>query len=212
MRKIVGMCVIFAILVTNAYGYGDNETQEYVLEFAWQKSLAEKKKKNIKDYFLLLPTDFLDCEHMRDFDERFAYSTKERREELITKVDLKNGYLEFGGPQSQLAIFKDVTSKKDIIAVQIGGCGAGNTCGAINALMQLEGATWKFRVDLLPQGKTLEELYYEELRTDAVCPYFDLPQYGTTILVRNECLVNECKPRAVVARYLWSGERFVIEE
>lgn len=206
MSKIIGICVtLLTVLATSVYAR-DKPYQPYAMEFQWQKAIAKKNHKNIKDYFLLLPSVFIDCEGA----QFGAASTKDEREELITYVDLKNGYLEYAG--SQLTLFKDRTNKKDIIAIQDGKCGAGTTCGALNTLIELEGTVWKFRVDLLPKGKRLEELYGEELRSDTVCPYFDLPRIGTTILVKNECLINECNPQSIVARYLWTGERFIIEE
>lgn len=203
MNKIAVLCTVILLALTiTVYGQ-EKQEKKYALEFLWQKPLAAKKNKNIKDYFLLLPTDFFDCEGVRFFSDCCSYSTKKEREKLITKLDVKNDYLEFG--TAQLVLFKDREKHKDIIAIQWGGCGAGNTCGALNTLMELKKSTWIFRVDLLPQMKNIDDLYY----AGDVCPYFDLPQHGTTILVRNECLELSCKDGEVITRYFWDKGRFI---
>ncbi len=172
----------------------ENPNKKYTIEFEWQKTIAHKESKNIKDYFLLLPSEIINCEGAMMNE----YSTKQQREGSISKLDLKNGYLQFHRT-GQLVLFKDRINKKDIIAVQSGRCGAGNTCGAYNTLMEFHNEQWMFRIDLLPDGKLIEELYYD----DNSCPYFDLPQFGTTILIR-----NELKEGSVITKYKWTKQRF----
>lgn len=189
---------LFTLLaITNVYAQ-ENPNETFPLEFSWQKDIANKSNKNIKDYFLLIPSTFINCEGA----ERGAYSTIDKREKKIKKIDLKNGYLQFN-KKAQLVLYKDRKNNVDIVAIQSGGCGAANTCGALNTLIEFKNNVWKFRIDLLPQGKMMEDLYY----TDAVCPYFDLPQFGTTILIKDENNEN-----SIVAKYEWTKERFIISQ
>jgi hypothetical protein len=187
--------VLLTTLISTTLCAQENPKKKYPLEFEWQNEIATAKTKNIKDYFLLLPSEFIDCEGAQ-FGQ---YSTKQKREEIISKIDQKNGYLQFYRT-AQLVLFKDRKNKKDIIAIQSGRCGAGNTCGALNTLLEFQDSTWVFRIDLLPEGKRIEDLYYD----DDHCPYFDLPQYGTTILIK-----NELDDDSIITRYKWTKQRFV---
>lgn len=197
MRTLVILVALFSIIAFEKNSIAqEDSTKTYQIEFDWQNPFAAKKTKTIKDYFFLLPSSFIDCEGA----ELGMYSTFNKREKLISKLDLKNGYLQFNRAD-QLVLFKDRKNKIDIVAIQAGGCGAGSTCGALNTLLELKNNVWKFRVDLLPKGKMMEDLYY----SDEVCPYFDLPQYGTTILVK-----DEYKKESIVAKYLWNREKFLL--
>ncbi|MBT4498253.1 MAG: hypothetical protein HOC74_11050 [Gemmatimonadetes bacterium] len=186
--------LLIAIISTNLCAQEDPK-KKFPLEFEWQNGIATEKTKNINDYFLLLPSEFIDCEGAQ-FGQ---YSTKQKREKIISKIDQKNGYLQFY-KTGQLVLFKDRKNNKDIIAIQSGRCGAGNTCGALNTLLEFQDSTWIFRIDLLPDGKRIEDLYYD----DDTCPYFDLPQYGTTILIK-----NEWGDDSIITRYKWTKQKFV---
>jgi hypothetical protein len=151
----------------------------------------------VEDYFLLLPSSFLDCENLSH-----GYPTKEERRKLIKTSDARNGYLEFNR-NSQIAVFKDRNDKRDYIAVQIGRSGSGNTCGAINSLFQFDVKTssWIKRDDLFPKGYSHSELY-NSLSDRDIFPYFLLPRRGTIIKVKNE------ENDSLLAELKWDGKKF----
>ncbi len=185
--------LLIAIVTLNLFAQ-ENPNTKYPLEYDWQKKIAEKKQKNIKDYFLLIPSCFFG--EMAQFGE---YSTIEKREKIIIKEDIRNGYIQYHG-SAQLVLFKDRKNKIDIIAIQTNGCGAGTNSMALNTLLEFKDNQWRFRIDLLPDGKMIEDLYY----SDDSCPWFDLPQFGTTILVK-----DELKDEKIIAEYKWMGHRFI---
>lgn len=192
MKNLI--CSLMLMIIPMLTFAQENPKATYPLEFDWQKIISSKKNKNIKDYYLLIPSIFIECEGAM-FNE---YATKKQREDIITKLDIQNGYLMWYD-RAQLVLFKDRVNEVDIIAIQSGRCGAGTTCGGLNSLLEFKNGEWKYRVDLLPFGKTIEELLYK----NDVCPYFDLPQYGTTILVK-----DENKKNSVITKYIWKKQRF----
>lgn len=167
--------------------------------FGWQSPIAAKPNKTVEDYFLLLPMSFLDCENV---SHRFP--TMESRMQLIGKKDTRNGYLGFF-KTAQIAVFKNRADKTDYIAVQIGKSGAGSTCGGINTLLQFDSARkmWKKREDLFPKGYTFEELY-EKYSEDESFPYFDLPQKGLEVRIKEE------SKDSVLFTLKWNGTKFVV--
>ncbi len=186
-------------ICSSLYSFGqENVKNVYSIEFPWQTELTKKEKKTIEDYFLLLPSDFIDCEGIYE-----GYPTREKREKLIQKKDVRNGYIEFQ-KTAQLALFKDKVNSKDIVAIQIGRCGAGSTCGSLNTLLELKDNKWIYRVDLLPKRERMEDIY-NRLEKEDKCPYFDLPQIGTVISVR-----DENNNGAIITSYRWTGTNFQI--
>lgn len=180
-------------------GYSEDSSELLLLDFPWQDSIAELKQKNIHDYFLLLPSNFLDCENIKE-----GYSSIQKRETLCNVIDIKNGYIQFL-KVAEMALFKNRSDSIDIIAVQIGKCGAGATCGAVNEIMQFlpKEKKWKFKKDLLPTGYTYKELY-EKYIDDDICPYFKLPQKGLVIKIVDE---NQEKD---MFQMKWNGEKFFL--
>lgn len=195
----IQLIVLFMLINIVCFGQ-EHANRTYPIEFDWQHDIAKKKKRTIEDYFLLLPSQFLDCERIFK-----GFPTVDNRIEIIKKKDLRNGYLEFHG-RSQIALFKDKTNSKDIIAIQIGGCGAGNTCGSLNTLLEFTDNKWVYRIDLLPNSKRVEDIY-NEIEKDGKCPYFNLPQIGTTIELR-----DENNNGSIIMKYEWTGQRFNIIE
>jgi len=166
-------------------------------EFGWQSAIAAKPAKNVLDYFLLLPSSYLDCENVRR-----GFPTEESRRELASHVNVRNGYIGFAR-NAQVALFKDRENGIDIVALQMGRCGAGSTCEPHNQLLQYQGAQkgWVVRDDLVPEGYTFEELYEEYMDDDEKCPYYHLPEVGLTIEVRDEFTGS------TFARLKWTGTR-----
>ncbi|PTB93872.1 hypothetical protein C9994_12640 [Marivirga lumbricoides] len=174
----------------------------YFDNYSWQKEIVEKKTKSIKDYFLLLPMDIVNCEPL------FSEESLESRKQFITKENIKNGYLEAEG--MQLALFKDRNKNIDIIAVQRGKSGIGTTCGGVNTLLQFdeEKKCWIYRNDLLPEDKKLEEIqedYISRNNYEMALPYYILPEVGTTIKVFDE--ENE----STIYNLKWDGSKFSVE-
>ncbi len=149
--------------------------------YEWQRELLEKGNKSVKDYFLLLPIDIVYCEQPLE-DESYK-----SREDLLTKENIKAGYLEAGN--MQVALFKDRENDLDLIAIQRGKSGAGTTCGGINAILEFKEGCWVYRNDLLPEDKVLtdiEKAYLVKNNYEVALPYFALPEVGTTIRVLDE--------------------------
>lgn len=191
------LLIVVCLFLTSFVKGQEKNSKKYPIEFDWQKELAKKGTKTIEDYFLLLPSEFLDCEGIYN-----GYSSIEKREKLIAKKDIRNGYIQFH-KTAQISLFKDRVNLKDIIAVQIGRCGAGNTCGSLNTILEFIGNKWILRVDLLPDHKTIADIYHE-LEKEDICPYFNLPQIGTIIDVRDEY------SGAVIMKYNWTGQKFQV--
>lgn len=165
----------------------------------WQDSIASISAKNISHYYYLLPSHFLDC-------EQSGFQTLKSRESEIKIKDIKNGYIQFLG-NSEITVFKNRKMGIDIIAVQIGGSGAANTCGSVNSLFQLipECSIWIKRDHLLPENCTHDQLY-EKYSDEDILPYFDLPQQGLIIKVLDENSTKEMK------KLKWNGEKFIVQK
>jgi hypothetical protein len=167
-------------------------------EFKWQDSLALIEKPTIQDHFLLLPSNLLDCEGVKE-----GFPTIEERMRLIRKKDISNGYIAFFNA-AEIALFKNYQDSLDIVAIQIGKCGAGNNCGAVNNVFVLNTILkkWVARPDLLPIGMTHSSLY-EKYSDSEKCPYYKLPQKGLVIEVRDENSDN------LLEKMIWNRTRFV---
>jgi len=131
----VRIILLFVLLLTFAVWA---DTLEPKCEFLWQDTIAMKKNLNVLDYFLLLPSSILNCENSQQ-----GFKTAKERLALPTRIDIKNGYISFF-KAAQLTLFKNRKDNIDIIALQIGKCGAGSTCGGTNALMQFQRTSRKW--------------------------------------------------------------------
>jgi hypothetical protein len=173
------------------------DTLEPKCEFLWQDTIAMKKNLNVLDYFLLLPSSILNCENPQQ-----DFKTAKERLTLPTKIDIKNGYISFF-KAAELTLFKNRKNNIDIIALQIGKCGAGSTCGGTNSLMQFQRTSrkWALRNDLLPNGCTHEELYEKHIDQN-ICPYFKLPATGLVISVKDE------STDSTLEQFEWDGTKF----
>jgi hypothetical protein len=192
-QKVLLICTL---LLTNTTILIFADSNEYKIEYEWQNSIAEQKKLNIRDYFLLLPSSILDCENS-------GFKTNVSREKIINKTDIVNGYMSFF-KTSEIALFKDRKHNIDIVAIQIGKCGAGSTCN-FNTIMQFDKIKkiWISREDLLPVGCTHSELY-DKYIDNGKCPYFKLPEKGLKIKVLDESTAD------LICEFGWNGSRFMI--
>ncbi len=173
----------------------------WVPSFKWQSQIAAKTVKTVEDYYLLLPSSIMDCENIAK-----GLPTIEERKKEIRISDVKNGYLAFFNA-SQVAVFKNRAEKLDVIAIQSGQSGAGNTCGAVNSVFTFDIAkkTWIKRDDLLPKGYTHVELY-QKLSDRDILPYFDLPQKGTEIKIKDE------NNDSTISILKWNGQCFLLKK
>ncbi len=169
-------------------------------EFEWQKAIAQKEQKTIEDYFLLLPSRFLDCENVEA-----GLPTQKLRMSIIGIKDLKNGYIQFDRT-SEIVLFINRVENINILGVQIGKSGAGNTCGSINSFYQYDSSSnlWLERDDILPEGFTHNALYNKYSAADQY-PYFKLPQFGLNLEVRAE------DSEKILCILKWDGQKFVKE-
>ena len=197
MKLKIFIIAVFPILLNNLFSEEVDST--FSINFEWQNAIVETKKKSIQDYFLLLPSDFLDCEKSAQ-----GFPTLNKRLALIKKIDLKNGYLAFMN-SSEMALFKSKKEGFDFLVIQIGKSGSGNTCECHNQVLQFLPKTknWKLRDDLLPKGYTQEELY-DRLSEHDIFPYFELPKKGFEIKVRNE------NSDSTLYRMKWDGSKFIL--
>lgn len=188
-----------AFLLSQSYSYSADSSLSATYD--WQTPISEKSKKTVEDYFLLLPSSILDCEYVSH-----GLPTRVEREKIIGKKDIRNGYLGFF-KTAQIAVFKNRSDKSDVIAIQVGKSGAGTTCGGLNTLLQFDSTSkaWKKREDLLPKGFTFEELY-ERYSGGDVYPYFDLPQKGLDLQIKEE------GKDSVLSVLKWNGTRFVLKK
>jgi hypothetical protein len=192
---------ILLVLIIVIPLYADTTSIQMPITFPWQKELSQKKNKTILDYFLLLPSEYLDCENVKS-----GFPSVEERKKLCKLIDEKNGYIQFFNA-AEIALFKNRQDSIDFVALQIGKCGAGATCGGVNTILQFSSSKnyWIKRDDLLPKGFSFEllyEIYSEEDR----CPYFKLPQKGVVIEIRDE------NTEKVLKLLKWNGVRFSVDK
>ena len=162
----------------------------------WQDGIAEKQIKTIKDYFFLLPPEWLDCENPESF------STQQSRSSAIKIVDEKNGYIQFFN-KAEIALFKDKKNNTDLIALQIGECGEGAHCQNINSVFVYNSTQrkWVEQKQLIPASANCVKIYDEKIDS-GICPYWKLPRYGRQIEVKNE------HTDKVIAIIEWTGQSF----
>lgn len=168
----------------------------FALEYHWQVAIANKQTKDILDYFNLIPSEFINCEGA----QFAAYDSIQKRAAIINEVDKKNGYLEFYNG-SQIVLFKDRVSKRDIIGIQSGKCGAGTTCGAVNGFYILQDSDWIEVKNITPFTPSLIDALY----SDDICPYYDLPRYGLKVNLMDEFSGQK------IHEMTWEKDQFVFD-
>jgi hypothetical protein len=164
----------------------------YEVEFEWQKKISNKEDKNILDYFYILPSEFIDCEGA-SFNE---YDSFKKRSMIKPIVNKDKSYLSFYRT-SEMSVFKRKLGG-DVIAIQSGRCGAGNTCGSINSTYVFDKGVWSEVVSVLPDD--LINIFKEY--PDDICPYIDLSKGKNSLILMNE-LSNE-----PIKIFNWNGELF----
>ena len=146
---------------------------------AQAQSKTKPTRRTVRDYYLRLPSEY------------FTDSARENLRSRAMVVDIRNDYIETAGdagqPYLQTAVFRY----------------RGSELFAVNAQFEM-GSTLKFY--RFYKGKLSDvtgKVWPVKLRaTDRVY----LPRYGTTIIVRDENVPVDQKPRLTIR---WRGGRFV---
>jgi hypothetical protein len=169
------------------------EPEEHQIEFGWQQEFSDKSNKVALDYFYLLPSIYINCEGA-SFN---AYDSLDKRKNIKPRVSDDGEYLGFYRT-AEISVYKR-KSGGDIIAIQSGRCGSGNTCGAINSAFTFENGTWKETIEVLPKN------VIDILRTptDEVCPYIDLSKNKKGLVIMNEYTGQD------INEFSWNGVQFI---
>ena len=123
--------LLAALILSAAFARADDR-------FSPDPSLLKKAKKDVMDYYLLLPPEYLSLEgHPLDFSR----SADARRGAIAVK-DLRNGFLRMQGAWEgwmEMALFRRPDGS-DIIAVFTASCGP--VCSTERRFLELKGGAW----------------------------------------------------------------------
>ncbi|WP_157600924.1 hypothetical protein [Persicobacter sp. CCB-QB2] len=159
----------------------------------WQKEIVNPD--DVESYFMLLNKEHIFCDGE-------IVETYKSREELITKCDLKNGYIEYLA-SGKCVLFKNRKKGIDIIAIEQ-LCTQGSNCSPVNGFFTYDKSnrTWR-RQDVFPYDK-VNEVLEELLGDNDFCLRLKLPQFGTKIIA-----FVEHDPRISI-EVKWNGEQFIL--
>jgi len=190
----------------------------------WQKEIAVKEKKDIVDYYLLLPEYFLEHDSKGSYVDSKEWRLKSSWDGSL-KINRENGYLESQKDAwIKIALFKDTINHRDIIGFVKNGC-----CPPVQAWCEYGfiefdevNQNWNDLYDIFPWGyvyskceeqieklkrkmeKQLERpLSDEELVDYYSIPVIVLPEYGTIVKV-----VDDCIPDVILGIVKWNGQKF----
>ena len=222
--KIISLLFIALIfsrvcVAQDAISHYENPFDKYSLSHSWQKKIAEKPQKTILDYYMLIPTGWLEGEDGFGTNEG-QKDTYEYRMESVKKspwgcLDQKNGFLK-AAPDANIcmALFKDKIHNRDVIAF-VEGCGEMpvQSCNYLFITFDEAKKEWRNVNDLFPyeeMGKRCKFLEKHKTWDDdtTVEPYLKLPEFGTTIKIMDT--FSDDEHLLFVAK--WNGERFVLSD
>lgn len=205
------------LLLTFLFAIGQTKS----LEYDWQIRIADKPNKTILDYYLLLPSELLNCESTlnTEYGQTDSYEFRietTQVENTLCKVDLKNGFL-IADPDGyiRLAMFRNLKNGKTIIAF-VSNCGEMpvQCCnyGFLtfdNKRKRWENANYvfpfeKMKAKCLKIEKSKTKNWYDD---PEVVPYLNLPEFGTTIKIMDAFSNDE----HLLFSAKWNGERFEIQ-
>ncbi len=184
--------------------------------FSPDPALLKKAKKNVMDYYLLLPPEYLSLEgHPLDF----AGSVDTRRGAVAAK-DIRNGFLRIQGAWEgwmEIALFRG-TGGGDIIAVFTASCGP--VCSTEKRFLELKGGAWadvtkKIFPEIAPERmkavfeKKMKGKQYDK---EAMAVNYRLPRYGTTIKIIVDPSVYEGSGEVPLFNIEWRNGGFVVKE
>lgn len=161
-------------------------------------SYVSVQAKTVLDYYCLIPDEFFQCED----DVKITRNYKLNQ---IKYKNIKAGYIRAESERNpmEVALFKDIKSNKDVVAVNI-KCGPGCMCNRF-ALLQFDanGKAINITASIFPN----ENLIWKKIkRTDVDAYEFILPEVGTTIKVVHADTGEE------LAQIFWRDGKFVLQQ
>ena len=91
--------------------------------YPWQVEISKKSKKNILDYYLLLPEEQLNAEIEQSYKTKESRLNSTFKTPINGRVNIRSGFLTAMPDVSlTMTLFKDRKNKKDIIGIEL-GCG-----------------------------------------------------------------------------------------
>jgi len=184
--------------------------------FALDPALLKKAKKDVMDYYLLLPPEYLSLGgHPLDI----AGSTGARKAAVAVK-DIRNGFLRIQGAWEgwmEIALFRRPDGS-DIIAVFTASCGPG--CSTEKRFLELKGGAWsevtkKVFPEIAPERmnavfeKKMKGRRYDK---EIMAVNYRLPRLGTTIKVVVDPSVYEGPGEVLLFNIDWKNGGFVVRE
>ena len=170
-----------------------------IILFLVVTGFAKSKRKNVLDYYLLLPDEYFFCE----FTPKI---TKEHKRQQIIRKNIKNGFIlsKSEGFDMEVALFRYKRGGRsiDIIAVNI-RCGAGCMCNRFEFLAMRNDGSWKkVTANIFPS----EQQIVKKLKTknEVILEYY-LPEFGTTVKVFNSIT------KKLLIKLYWRDSRFVFK-
>ena len=197
----------------NGEGLIENGVKNQNLD-SWQTDIAKKEKKNIEDYYLLLPKKLLEIESEIKYDSKEYRLEKAHSEKNPNqgRVNLKSGYL-IASPDAYLkmTLFKDKINNKDIIAIVL-GCGMPpiQYCDFGFIEFDNEKMVWKINMEIFPwtkfNAKCKEIAKLNSANQEEFIPNIILPEFGTTIYLIDAWDSKETPLISIK----WNGQSFEI--
>lgn len=177
--NIVFIALLFSILISSS-------------------SSAQEKTKNVLDYYLDLPDNLFYCELSKSF-------SKEAKEKQIVRKNLPNGFIlaKSEGYRMEVALFKDRTKNRDIIAVNI-RCGEGCMCSRFEVLELIAGGKWKNVKEIFPSEAEITKALEGKGKSDAIYE-IALPETGTTIQ-----LIDSTNQKPLIG-IIWKDGKFSVK-
>lgn len=184
--------------------------------FSPDPSLLKKAKKDVMDYYLLLPPGYLSLEgHPLDF----SGSADARRGSVAVK-DLRNGFLRIQGAWEgwmEIALFRRPDGG-DIIAVFTASCGP--VCSIEKRFLELKGGAWAdVTKKIFPEiaSEKMNAVFEKKMKgkqydKEAMAVNYRLPRYGTTIRIIVDPSVYEGSGEVPLFNMEWRNGIFVVKE
>lgn len=148
--------------------------------------------KTVLDYYFELPDNLFRCDLNPNINKKYKSS-------LLTHQNIPNGYLtaQVEENQLQVAIFKDKTHQRDIIAVFL-ECGEICACGHRHFFTPNDQDLKEVTANFLPK---MEESVQKRCKDCEI--EYKLPEFGTTIEVID---IHANKP---ILKFEWEAGKFV---
>lgn len=184
--------------------------------FAQDPALLKKAKKDVMDYYLLLPPEYLS---LGGYPLDFAGSAGARKAAVAVK-DIRNGFLRIQGAWEgwmEIALFRRPDGS-DIIAVFTASCGP--VCSIEKRFLELKGGAWadvtkKIFPEIAPEKMNAvieKKMKGKQYDKEAMAVNYRLPRIGTTIKVIVDPSVYEGPDEVLLFNIDWKNGGFVVRE